>query len=94
MTTYTDGDGAMAGTFRVMIMQTVVEEPENLGDSDGTGTNANLKPLETVSAELRIPVIYADPANSPATVTIEAKDSNELKLELSSQAAGTPVYGA
>lgn len=94
MTTYADGDGSMVGKFRVLVMQTVVDEPENLGDSDTTGKDLSFEPIETVAGELQIPIIYADPANSPVTVTIEAKELNELKIELSSQAAGEPVYGA
>lgn len=96
MTTYDDGDGAMAGTFRVMIMQTVVDEPTIQGDTDTPGNAAKIAPVKTVPPEQQIPLIYADPANSPSTVTIEAKELNELKIELSKQPGGAsaPVYGA
>ncbi|MCA9035297.1 MAG: hypothetical protein KDA91_09210 [Planctomycetaceae bacterium] len=94
MTTYVDGDGAMAGTFRVMIMQTMVEEPVYTGDTDNPGAGNGVKPVETVSAKLQIPIIYADPVKSPATVTIEPVEMNELKIELSPQASGKPQFGA
>lgn len=94
MTTYDDGDGAMVGTFRVMILQTVVDEPTIQGDTDAPVAAASIGPVKTVPPEQQIPLIYADPASSPSTVTIEARELNELKIELSKQPGRAPVYGA
>jgi len=94
LSTYGDGDGAMAGTFRVMIAQTTTAEPDFGGDSDAPGAAANTEGTSTVDKADVIPLIYADPVNSPVTVTIEAKDKNELKIELDRNAPGSPGYGA
>ncbi|MDZ4684087.1 MAG: hypothetical protein SH850_03300 [Planctomycetaceae bacterium] len=81
MTTYREGDGSMPGTFRVIVTQSVYQEPENTGDSDGTTTVKPKEPIAEVDKADRIPMIYADGVNSPATVTIEAKP-NDLTIEL------------
>jgi hypothetical protein len=94
MSTYGDGDGAMAGTFRVMIVQTTTAEPDFGGDSDAPGAAAKAEGTSTVDKADVIPLIYADPVNSPVTVTIEAKDKNELTIELNRSVAGSPGYGA
>jgi hypothetical protein len=94
MSTYGDGDGAMAGTFRVMIAQTTTAEPDFGGDSDAPGAAAKAEGTSTVDKADIIPLIYADPINSPITVTIEAKDKNELKIELNRSVPGSPGYGA
>lgn len=81
MTTYAEGDGSMAGTFRVVVTQVTVQEPDYGGDSDAGGT-APGEPVETVGMEDRIPPIYSDAAQSPATVTVEEKDNViDIKLE-------------
>lgn len=81
MSTYGDGDGAMAGQFRVVITQSVWDEPVNEGDSDATpGTVA--KPVETVPPNERIPLIYSDIQNSPLTVEVLPGDVNETEIKL------------
>jgi hypothetical protein len=86
MSTYGNGDGSMAGTFRVIITQSVYEEPENTGDSDSTPVAKSKEPIAEVDKADRIPTIYSDGANSPATVTIEPKP-NELTITLEQAAA-------
>lgn len=72
----------MPGEFRVVITQSVYNEPENTGDSDGTvkATPAR-EPIADVDKADRIPAIYSDGGNSPAKVTIEAKP-NDLTINL------------
>lgn len=94
MTTYIEGDGAMVGTFRVIINQTTSQEPDFGGDSDAPGAAQNAGAVKTVGNTDLIPTIYADPANSPITVTIEAKDNNELTIDLNRSDAGRPSFGA
>lgn len=93
MTTYTDGDGAMAGSFRVIINQSTTQEPDFGGDSDAPGAASQAAAL-TVSEQEQIPLLYGDPLNSPVTVTIEAKEKNELTIELNRDVPGGPVSGA
>lgn len=81
MSTYAEGDGAMAGQFRVVITQSVWDEPVNEGDSDAT-PGAVAKPVETVPKEGRIPAIYSDMQNSPLTIEVLPGDVNEADIKL------------
>lgn len=84
MTTYREGDGSMPGTFRVVVTQTVFNEPENTGDLETPAPKpvATREPISQVDKADRIPLIYADGVNSPATVTIEPKPNDvTIKLE-------------
>ncbi len=81
MSTYAEGDGAMAGQFRVVITQSVWDEPVNEGDSDAT-PGAVVKPVETVPPNERIPPIYSDIQNSPLTVEVLPGDVNETEIKL------------
>jgi hypothetical protein len=81
MSTYGDGDGAMAGQFRVVINQSVWDEPANDGNSDET-PGAAPKPVETVPPEGRIPAIYSDLQNSPLTIEVLPGDVNEAEIKL------------
>lgn len=94
MTTYVEGDGAMVGTFRVVINQTTSQEPDFGGDSDNPEAAKKASAVKTVGPADLIPTIYADPANSPIMVTIEAKDKNELTIDLNRSHAGQPNSGA
>jgi hypothetical protein len=94
MSTYGDGDGSMAGTFRVVIVQSTSAEPDFGGDSDAPGAAAKSGGTSTVAREDIIPTLYGDPAASPLSVTIEAKEQNELTIELNRSLPGTPAFGA
>ncbi len=94
MTTYVDGDGAMVGTFRVIINQSTSQEPDFGGDSDAPGAAQSVKAVQTVTARDIIPTIYADPVTSPVEVKIEAKEQNELTIDLSRSVPGSFVPGA
>jgi hypothetical protein len=81
----TDGfDGSMAGEFRVLITQVVVDEPENTGDSDETGGGAR-EAVSVVEEADRVPQIYSDPVGSPLTAKVEAKDPNVINFDLPPQ---------
>lgn len=84
LSTYDQGDGSMTGEFRVVISQTVVDEPETNLDSDAAGSEADVEPVEVVPEKDRIPAIYSDPVNSPLTAKVEAK-SNEIDFDLERQ---------
>jgi len=82
MSTYEDGDGSIAGQFRVMVMQSVSKEPEKI-PSDGGGEPVMASgPIETVPKSEQIPFIYADPVKTPVTVEITEPGPNELKIDL------------
>lgn len=82
MSTYGDGDGSIPGEFRVIVMQTTMQEPTNVKqDGEGRPTKAD-GPIETVAKGDRIPFIYADPVKSPVTVQVKEQDKNELTIDL------------
>lgn len=82
MSTYDPEDGSMAGKFRVIVVQSTVDEIESVGDNDGEGAEDTSAEF-TVPEGKRIPFIYADSARSPLTVEVKADQENELTLELS-----------
>lgn len=94
MSTYADGDGSMAGTFRVVINQTVQQEPDFGGDSDAPGAAKNVEPVQVVGQQDQIPLIYSDPVQSPITVTVEAKDQNEIPVNLERMQSPGQMTGA
>jgi hypothetical protein len=81
LTTYADGDGSMAGDFRVVITQEVAVEPVATPD----GTPAEQNPIIEVPVEARIPPVYSDYENSPLTAKVEAKSSNTIDFDLKRQ---------
>jgi hypothetical protein len=93
LTTYVEGDGAMAGSFRVIINQTTSQEPDYGGDSDAAGA-ATAKEVKTVTSSDVIPTIYSDPVSSPIEIRIEAKEMNELTINLERNVPGGFVPGA
>lgn len=93
LTTYEDGDGAMAGSFRVIINQSTSQEPDYGGDSDVPG-KAPVKAVQTVTSADVIPTIYSDPVLSPVEVKIEARELNELTINLERNVPGSFVPGA
>lgn len=82
LSTYADGDGSMVGTFRVVINQTTVQEPDYGEDSDAPGAAASTEPTMVVEPRQIIPPIYSDGTHSPITVTVEAKEQNEFQIAL------------
>jgi len=85
MSTYGDGDGSMPGEFRVVIHQTVWEEPYYGGDSDEVAKGNDLKPTEVVAAKDRIPTIYSNAQNSPLKVTVSPGENSGVNFELEPQ---------
>lgn len=81
MSTYDPDDGSIAGRFRVIIFQTTVEETETIGDTDVAGAKDTLVEFSVPEAK-RIPLVYADVAESPLTVEVKSEGANELMLEL------------
>ena len=82
MSTYKDGDGSIAGRFRVLITQSVWDEPENQGDVKTTPKGQNSKPVKRVQDDEMIPDIYAHVQNSPIIVEIGADKSPDITIEL------------
>lgn len=82
MSTYDPDDGSMAGKFRVVVMQSTVEEIETVGDTDVEGAEDTSGEF-TVPVAKRISFTYADTANSPLMTEVKADGPNELTLELS-----------
>jgi hypothetical protein len=76
LTTFQPGDGAMPGDFRVVVIQTVTNEPEPSPDG-----KAPPKPVVLVAEKDRIPANYGG-VSSPLTAKVEAKDMNEINLDL------------
>ena len=81
LTTYEPGDGSMSGEFRVIINQTVFDEPETNLDSDVGGSKED-GAVATVPKADQIPLIYSDPTNSPLTAKVEAKSLNAIDFAL------------
>lgn len=77
--TYAEDDGSMTGDFRVVITQVTVEESPNVGDDGGVPSPGSITVVEEAD---RIPLIYADFANSPLTAKVEAKDDNVIDFTL------------
>ena len=90
LATYGENDGAMPGEYRVVIMQSVYGEPAATQD----GEEPSSEPVVNVPEEARIPLIYADPANSPLSATINEGSETVLDLKLEAQEAATPQFGA
>ncbi|MDP1796320.1 MAG: hypothetical protein Q8K78_02510 [Planctomycetaceae bacterium] len=78
LSTYGDGDGSMAGEFRVVITQTVEEEPEIVPDGAGIAP----KPTVIVPVKDRIPAKYSDYTASPLSAKVEPRSGNEINFAL------------
>ncbi|MDB5392098.1 MAG: hypothetical protein JWM11_7744 [Planctomycetaceae bacterium] len=79
LSTYGQGDGAIAGGFRVVITQATSEEPEATPDGVAPKQSNNALP-----EKLFIPAIYSDANKSPLNATVETK-SNEINFQLKRQ---------
>jgi hypothetical protein len=91
LSTYAEGDGSMAGSFRVVISQVTAEEP--LPTPDGTPPPP---PAVGLSQKYFIPGIYSDTANTPLKATVE-ESGNEINFELkrsAGEAAQPRQWGA
>jgi hypothetical protein len=82
MSTYKDGDGSIAGQFRVLITQSVWDEPDNQGDTNPTPKGQNSKPVKRIQDDEMIPDIYAHVQNSPIIVEVGADTPREITIEL------------
>ena len=78
LSTHKPGDGAMAGDFKVVITQTVFNEPERVADGEGLPKAA----AAAVPQAEQIPAIYSDFEKSPLTAKVEAKSQNEFNFDL------------
>ncbi|QDT28572.1 hypothetical protein [Gimesia panareensis] len=82
MSTYEEGDGSIAGEFRVTVHQITMKEPETNPDADGKKEPASTEPTQVVEKSAQIPHIYADPGKSPLTIKIEPDGPNNESLSL------------
>ena len=78
LTTEKPGDGAMAGEYRVVIQQVTGKEGKNIGDDGKPGSRADLD----LPKKDHIPAKYSDTYNSPLTAKVEAKNANEINIQL------------
>jgi hypothetical protein len=76
LSTYKDGDGSMAGEFRVVIYQVTEKEPEITEDGQAVAKAASSVPMED-----RIPTVYADAQNSPLRAKVDGS-TNEINFDL------------
>lgn len=81
MSTYGDGDGSMAGKFRVVIGQSVWDEPMNRGD----GQAGSSEPVRTIGEHDEIPAVYGDFQKSPLTVEVTRSNPPEVNFDLKRQ---------
>lgn len=76
--TYTADDGSMPGEFRVVITQTVFQEPKPSADGAAPPPAAAL----AVPEADRIPAVYSNHQDSPLKAKVEAKPANEINFDL------------
>lgn len=83
LTTYRPGDGALPGTYRVLVSKS--ESPPAAQDEDHASKKRALDHLERMAARKRakspIPEVYADAEKTTLRCTVPASDV--VKLELS-----------
>jgi hypothetical protein len=75
--TYTKGDGAPPGEYRVVVYQSTSKEPDGASDDGKKRAEA----VEAVSKADQIPLIYSNAAKSPLRQKIEEKD-NSIEIDL------------
>jgi hypothetical protein len=80
LTTYSLGDGSMAGYFRVVITQSTAIEPRT-AIPDGQAIPEGGMQGIAISQDDHIPVAYGDPGKSPLRATVEP-GSNVLNFDL------------
>jgi hypothetical protein len=85
LNTYVEGDGAVPGSYRVVIAQVTAEEPE--ATPDGTPPPVAQKALPE---KFFIPTIYADFSKSPLKATVEDNE-NAIDFNLKrAESGGVP----
>lgn len=89
LTTYSPGDGSMAGYFRVVITQATSIEPRE-AIPDGQKLPEGGMPSIIVSSDNLIPVGYSDAGQSPLRATVEPR-SNEINFDLQRKLEGPPA---
>jgi hypothetical protein len=78
MGTYTLSDGSMPGTWRVVINQETVAEPQSVADGSG---KKNPKSVQLVEPAFKIPYKYSDMMNTPLTATVK-EENNVINFDL------------
>jgi hypothetical protein len=91
LSTYSNGDGSMAGYFRVVIIQATATEP-HASIPDGQPVPKEGLQGMTVAIEDQIPAAYGDPSKSPLRATVEPT-SNVLNFDLQRKLDAAPVEG-
>jgi len=80
-TTFEPGDGAVAGSYKVIVSKTVSDErPLSKEEYDSYFKRGKAPPPP--KTEEKLPVKYKNPAISGLTATISASGPNEIKLDL------------
>ncbi|MBA4031266.1 MAG: hypothetical protein C0478_10320 [Planctomyces sp.] len=84
LSTYGDGDGCMSGTFRVVVNQSVWDEPENRGDDAEKASGQKPQIVKRVGNEEIIPAIYSHVQESPVIVEILPDGDPNVTIDLAS----------
>ena len=92
LTTYSNGDGSMAGYFRVVIIQATATEPHTSIPDGQPIPKEGLQGM-TVAIEDQIPAAYGDPGKSPLRATVEPT-SNVLNFDLQRKLDAAPAEGS
>lgn len=75
--TYKEGDGSMAGDFRVVIVQEVFQEGANTEDGQAPSAATTDVPVAD-----RIPDKYADPTQSPLKLTVKPEPQESVVIDI------------
>ncbi len=92
LTTYSTGDGSMAGYFRVVIIQSTAMEPREAIPDGQPIPEGGMQGL-AISLDDHIPAVYGDPGKSPLRATVEPT-SNVLNFDLQRKLDVGPGEGA
>jgi len=75
--TYQEGDGSMAGKFRVIVNQNVYSEGAPTKDGEPPSkASADVPPAD------RIPAAYGNPLESPLELTVKTEPQENVVLEI------------
>jgi hypothetical protein len=85
LTTHREGDGSMAGEFRVVVTQQTEKEPQRTEDGKAAAKGTSLPAAD------RIPPIFSDTYQSPVKVKVEAKSLNEINIDLKKSDVPAPT---
>jgi hypothetical protein len=92
LTTYSVGDGSMAGYFRVVITQSTAMEPREAPPDGQPLPEGGMQGI-AISPDDHIPAAYGDPGKSPLRATVEPS-SNVLNFDLQRTLGNGPGEGA